>query len=58
MLSNVELWKRLSNHYGHKVVIAKYGDVNNPVDICLECEDCNEVILSADTETIQARDDI
>ena len=52
------LWNILKQHYGHKVEIAKYGNPNNPVDICLECLDCNEVILDAEIYTICGREDM
>lgn len=32
----------------HKVSIVSYGDWDNPADICLECEDCGEVVLDAE----------
>ena len=53
------LWDILSKHYGHRVVIAKYGHGNpdESADICLECEDCNEVLLDAGVYTICARED-
>ena len=51
------LWDVLDHHFGHKVVIVKYGDIKNPADICLECEDCDEVILDASIYTICARED-
>jgi len=31
---------KLLEHFGHKIVIAKYGSQN----VSLECETCNEVI--------------
>lgn len=47
---------RLEKHAGHNVVIVKYGDWDDPVDICLECEDCNEVILDAEIYDITAKE--
>jgi hypothetical protein len=38
--------EKLLVHYGHKIVIAKYGDQN----IALECEDCYEVLADGDTK--------
>lgn len=26
-----------------------YGNVNDPDDICIECEDCNEVLVSGES---------
>ena len=54
---NELLWNILKDHYGHKVEIAIYGDPDNPVNICLEDMDTNEVILDAEIYTICARED-
>ena len=51
------LWNLLNDHIGHNVEIVYYGDPNDPADICLECLDCNEVILDAEIYTICARED-
>lgn len=48
------LWYLLLKHVGHRVEIAIYGNEN---DVCLECLDCNEVLLDADIYTICARED-
>lgn len=52
------LWRILKAHYGHKICIACYGDVGDPADVCLECEDCNEVLLDAEIYTICGKEDI
>jgi hypothetical protein len=36
-------YKELDYHVGHKVELVKYGKEK---EICLECEDCNEVLKS------------
>ena len=51
------LWNILFKHRGHKVEIATYGDWTDPVDMCLECLDCNEVILDGEIYTICGRQD-
>lgn len=43
------IFEKLRPHIGHRVVCACYGDTNDPVDICIECEDCWEVLISAET---------
>jgi hypothetical protein len=43
------MYEKLKNHIGHDIVCVAYGDINNPDDICIECEDCNEVLISAET---------
>lgn len=54
---NTMLWDILKKHRGHTVNIVSYGDWDNPQDICLECEDCGEVVLDAEIYTLYARDD-
>ena len=52
------LWDKLAEHFGHDVRISVYGDVDDLADVCLECEDCNEVILDAELYTLRARSGI
>ena len=41
-------YKTFRPHIGHKIVCVCYGkDGEEPEDICIECEDCNEVLVSA-----------
>lgn len=56
MDANMILWDALLKHRGHNVSIVSYGDIDNPVNVCLECEDCGEVILDAELYTICARE--
>lgn len=56
--NNKLLWNALYKHIGHDVCIAAYGDVSNPFSIALECNDCNEVIVDAETYTVKERTDI
>ena len=51
------LWETLLKHKGHNVRIVTYGDPDDPADVCLECEDCGEVILDAEIYTLCARED-
>ncbi len=51
------LWNLLKEHIGHNVKIVSYGDGDNIHDICLECEDCNKVIIDAELYTLQSRDE-
>lgn len=48
----------LKKHRGHHVSIVSYGGWDDPKNISLECEDCNEVILDAELYTICEREDI
>lgn len=54
---NEILWNTLFQHWGHHVEISFYGDADNPADICLECMDCNEVLVDAGIYSICARED-
>lgn len=40
----------LMPHIGHKIVCVPYGNPEDPDDICIECETCNQVLFSAETE--------
>lgn len=42
------MYERLRPHIGHSIVCACYGDPKEPVDICIECETCWEVLISAE----------
>lgn len=42
------MYEKLKEHIGHNVVCVAYGDIDDPVDICIECEDCNEALVSAE----------
>jgi len=57
-MNNELLWNLLKDHFGHKVEIAIYGDIDNPESITLEDMDTNEVILDAELYTICGREDI
>lgn len=54
---NIILWNKLKKHRGHKVDIVSYGDWDNPANVCLECEDCGDVVLDAGIYTLCARED-
>lgn len=43
------MYEKLKEHIGHDIVCVAYGNIDNPNDICIECEDCNEVLISAET---------
>lgn len=42
------MYEKLKSHIGHKIVCVSYGDADNPADICIECEDCCCVLISAE----------
>lgn len=43
------VYNLLKRHMGHDIVCVAYGDMNNPDVICIECEDCNEVLISSES---------
>lgn len=55
--ANNELWDRLLAHKGHQLVVACYGNPEDPENVSLECEDCCEVVLDAEIYTICACED-
>lgn len=46
-MSNI-MREKLMAHRGHHIVCVSYGDWDDPADVCIECEDCNEVLVSAE----------
>ena len=50
------LWEQLKPHIGHQIVCVAYGSPSDPADICIECEDCCCVLISAETFDIDAED--
>lgn len=43
------MYETLRPHIGHSIACVAYGKENeDPVDICIECEDCNTVLISAE----------
>lgn len=55
---NTLLWDILMKHFGHRIEIAVYGDVNNPANVCIEDMDTCEVIIDAGIDTLCAREDV
>ena len=42
------MYEKLKSHIGHSIVCVAYGDIDDPIDICIECEDCGCVLVSAE----------
>jgi len=40
--------EKLIGHIGHKIVCVAYGDIDDPRDVCIECETCGCVLVSAE----------
>lgn len=41
-------YEELKSHVGHQIVCVTYGDPEKPANVAVECETCNEVLLSYD----------
>ena len=50
------MFEKLKHHIGHNIACVCYGDINDPVDICIECEDCSEVLVSAEADFDEEED--
>lgn len=47
----------MKRHVGHHISCVYYGDsANDPDDVCIECETCNEVLFSAETLCLEDED--
>ena len=55
---NEFLWNLLLKHYGHKVEIAVYGTIDDPMSVTIEDMDTHEIIIDAELYTLQSRDDV
>lgn len=43
------MFEKLRPHIGHRVACVYYGDEPGDLaDICIECESCNEILVSAE----------
>lgn len=42
------MFRKLAPHVGHKIVCVSYGNKEETADICIECEDCGCVLVSAE----------
>ena len=40
--------QKLLPHVGHEISCVAYGDRDDPSDVCIECEDCYTVLVSAE----------
>ena len=48
-------YKPLKAHVGHKIVCLSYGDENDPVNVTIECEDCDEVLIDYNKDDERTR---
>jgi ribosomal protein S27E len=49
-------YKDLLRHKDHDVVIAWYGDKEDPDNVAIECEDCNEVLFDKNNPRVEDPD--
>lgn len=55
MLHLPKMYDILRPHIGHEIVCVCYGkDGEDPVDICIECEDCGTVLISSEAYDMEA----
>ena len=47
---SVFAFEELKIHIGHKIVCVSYGEEDDPENVAIECEDCNEVLLDFDKQ--------
>ena len=52
MTQDSELYRKILQHRGHKLVAVGYGSYADPVNAAIECETCYEVIISEDAVPI------
>ena len=45
--------EELLAHSGHSLSIYYYGDRDEPASVTIECDDCNEVLLSIDNDDVE-----
>ena len=43
-------YTELKRHIGHLIGCVYYGDKDDPANVAIECETCNEVILDYDND--------
>jgi hypothetical protein len=46
----------LLEHFGHKIEVVVYGDVENPVNVAVECITCNQVLFDFDKPESEEND--
>lgn len=55
---SVANYEELRRHIGHRVVVVCYGEEGqDPHNVAIECEDCNEVLLDYDHPDIAEEED-
>lgn len=40
--------QKLLPHVGHDISCVTYGDSEDPDDVCIECDECGTVLVSAE----------
>jgi len=50
-------YNKLLRHVGHRVVMVHYGEVPEPDNIAIECEDCGEVLMDFNWHDRNAEED-
>jgi hypothetical protein len=48
---SADTFTELSRHYGHKIAVVQYeSESGEPVNVAIECDNCNEVLLDYERE--------
>lgn len=42
------LYNKFKEYIGHNIVCVAYGDIENLIDIYIECEDCGYMLMSVE----------
>lgn len=50
------LYDKFKEHIDHNIICVVYGDIENPVDVCIECKDCGCVLISQQKISIKIKD--
>jgi len=50
-------FRELKAHLGHRIVIVRYGTLDDIWNIAIECESCNEVLIDFDNPKISLEPD-
>ena len=51
-----DYYKWMKQHVGHHITCVCYGDKEDPEDVCIECETCNEVLFSAESLCLEDKE--
>lgn len=50
----MSLFEKIRAHRGHRIEVAVYGPLDDPVNAAVECMTCSEVIVDEDAPWVDA----